>query len=85
MGISPEDLKSVVPYIGTWIETVWGCKEVDSLAVVPYIGTWIETPRFIRLPLTIDVVPYIGTWIETKKSASVIRIALGRTLYRYVD
>ena len=34
---------SVVPYIGTWIETsTW--KRIPFLfTVVPYIGTWIET------------------------------------------
>ena len=34
---------SVVPYIGTWIETKEGLPKISSLRVVPYIGTWIET------------------------------------------
>ena len=36
----------VVPYIGTWIETVMSRLKDAGLNVVPYIGTWIETyPR----------------------------------------
>ena len=41
--LSALKLVSVVPYIGTWIETClegWGNAFV---IVVPYIGTWIET------------------------------------------
>ena len=37
------DRNSVVPYIGTWIETVWKESCVKTRYVVPYIGTWIET------------------------------------------
>ena len=38
------DLKvTVVPYIGTWIETLFGDSERGEEFVVPYIGTWIET------------------------------------------
>ena len=33
----------VVPYIGTWIETIGGWYVRISGLVVPYIGTWIET------------------------------------------
>ena len=33
----------VVPYIGTWIETVLQNLSVKRPEVVPYIGTWIET------------------------------------------
>ena len=33
----------VVPYIGTWIETVVMSRLRDAGLVVPYIGTWIET------------------------------------------
>ena len=41
-------IAEVVPYIGTWIETVaiMGKNTVGN--VVPYIGTWIETT--FRLP-----------------------------------
>ena len=34
---------AVVPYIGTWIETVMGGLFKMMEYVVPYIGTWIET------------------------------------------
>ena len=33
----------VVPYIGTWIETIVNMSVALILSVVPYIGTWIET------------------------------------------
>ena len=33
----------VVPYIGTWIETVLFLNDNIQMKVVPYIGTWIET------------------------------------------
>ena len=35
----------VVPYIGTWIETIAVGVAMIGLAVVPYIGTWIETHK----------------------------------------
>ena len=35
---------TVVPYIGTWIETIRIKPEFGLRFVVPYIGTWIETP-----------------------------------------
>ena len=34
---------AVVPYIGTWIETIAVGVPMIGPAVVPYIGTWIET------------------------------------------
>ena len=34
---------TVVPYIGTWIETYFRSREQYLKSVVPYIGTWIET------------------------------------------
>ena len=34
---------NVVPYIGTWIETLTLNRVEQVLLVVPYIGTWIET------------------------------------------
>ena len=36
----------VVPYIGTWIETLKEDMSKMSFEVVPYIGTWIETFLF---------------------------------------
>ena len=38
----------VVPYIGTWIETIRIKPEFGLRFVVPYIGTWIETLGLIR-------------------------------------
>ena len=35
--------RKVVPYIGTWIETMNTEKVKPWDRVVPYIGTWIET------------------------------------------
>ena len=37
----------VVPYIGTWIETLEDIVGLQKTLVVPYIGTWIETERRI--------------------------------------
>ena len=41
-------MDEVVPYIGTWIETLK--KQIEALEkmVVPYIGTWIETCQHPR-------------------------------------
>ena len=55
----------VVPYIGTWIETVSMIARVAKALVVPYIGTWIETMIARVAKALALVVPYIGTWIET--------------------
>ena len=33
----------VVPYIGTWVETITIIVVKLSKSVVPYIGTWVET------------------------------------------
>ena len=41
---------SVVPYIGTWIETPEAHLSIVVSNVVPYIGTWIETERWTVLP-----------------------------------
>ena len=55
----------VVPYIGTWIETIGKTVTLHGASVVPYIGTWIETTLFRKSRKATSVVPYIGTWIET--------------------
>ena len=55
----------VVPYIGTWIETLIPGVGGFLGGVVPYIGTWIETNLDIIWGTYDKVVPYIGTWIET--------------------
>ena len=63
---------TVVPYIGTWIETMKVKETGTAEHVVPYIGTWIETPQQGVAPLVGLVVPYIGTWIETDEIADAI-------------
>ena len=75
----------VVPYIGTWIETLEMSGVSLSDRVVPYIGTWIETGCIFGFRRVKFVVPYIGTWIETKCNIRLISILISRTLYRYVD
>ena len=37
--------KTVVPYVGTWIEIEIPSVFADLLDVVPYVGTWIEMCR----------------------------------------
>ena len=56
----------VVPYIGTWIETIASPAALVVMRVVPYIGTWIETFTVNNRRAHPKVVPYIGTWIETR-------------------
>ena len=75
---------SVVPYIGTWIETQKAKKRIQNRNVVPYIGTWIETKANADAAGYVWVVPYIGTWIETREQ-EVAETTKCRTLYRYVD
>ena len=43
-------LASVVPYIGTWIETETWSRTANLDRVVPYIGTWIETIKSLCVP-----------------------------------
>ena len=57
---------TVVPYIGTWIETSMRNVPFVTCPVVPYIGTWIETGIGAKKRQEAAVVPYIGTWIETE-------------------
>ena len=65
-------LHDVVPYIGTWIETVSMIARVAKALVVPYIGTWIETIGANKRQKRAIVVPYIGTWIETISSVAFL-------------
>ena len=55
----------VVPYAGTWIETVDIKTSIHKSGVVPYAGTWIETQVRMDYVYQARVVPYAGTWIET--------------------
>ena len=75
----------VVPYIGTWIETLKRMDILNAGGVVPYIGTWIETLIKHGQSPAKPVVPYIGTWIETPPNNTLLINDLCRTLYRYVD
>ena len=75
----------VVPYAGTWIETVLGDYDKEGGAVVPYAGTWIETRILRRTGLTGQVVPYAGTWIETGMYTTLKVGANGRSLRGNVD
>ena len=43
----------VVPYIGTWIETIGKTVTLHVASVVPYIGTWIETDGNLKDGLTV--------------------------------
>ena len=36
----------VVPYRGTWVETLSALERALYLCVVPYRGTWVETDKF---------------------------------------
>ena len=78
--------ESVVPYIGTWIETQAAKRRImQARRVVPYIGTWIETGLQENYYKGGNVVPYIGTWIETEIHFIYKSWQPSRTLYRYVD
>ena len=55
----------VVPYAGTWIETMLHKNWELASEVVPYAGTWIETILPKKILIVCIVVPYAGTWIET--------------------
>ena len=57
----------VVPYAGTWIETLSRKSSSFFSNVVPYAGTWIETTEANLYNKQEIVVPYAGTWIETGK------------------
>ena len=51
----------VVPYVGTWIETVLLRLMNITYKVVPYVGTWIETlPRgYCHKPLCRTLCRYV--------------------------
>ena len=35
--------KEVAPYVGAWIETLYGEENEIETCVAPYVGAWIET------------------------------------------
>ena len=56
----------VVPYIGTWIETIIGCK-CDGKALGRTLYRYVDWNRRGQISVASGtVVPYIGTWIETQ-------------------
>ena len=77
-------ISSVVPYIGTWIETEQRELPYMTEGVVPYIGTWIETSdNAIKMSgLESYLIQVRGLKLTWKKGST---FALRRTLYRYVD
>ena len=57
---------TVVPLVGTWIETYRSRNFSIAVNVVPLVGTWIETRTcHKKLFEKCIVVPLVGTWIET--------------------
>ena len=68
-------ISSVVPLVGTWIETLDLMVLFQGvLRVVPLVGTWIETSiRFLSLE-PLFVVPLVGTWIETLPCNYIIHL-----------
>ena len=76
---------SVVPLVGTWIETTWIKHKWTSGRVVPLVGTWIETSVSDIEKLAYAVVPLVGTWIETTICSVICRIAFGRSPRGNVD
>ena len=75
----------VVPYAGTWIETVSLKTFCDKIIVVPYAGTWIETVNDLGAKAKAAVVPYAGTWIETAARKSELSHQSCRSLRGNVD
>ena len=68
---------SVVPYIGTWIETtVWviGLTIMSRRTLYRYVD-WNLYCTSIAIKWII-VVPYIGTWIETRSKRLLLSIAV---------
>ena len=85
LDIPGTDHQSVVPYIGTWIETVSMIARVAKALVVPYIGTWIETIWMFakaEYPDCRTLYRYVDWNYKTSVDPPEL---LRRTLYRYVD
>ena len=59
-------MPDVVPYRGTWVETVKAVDNINEVGVVPYRGTWVETGIITDNFILDSVVPYRGTWVETE-------------------
>ena len=57
--------KTVAPYVGAWIETIYCSKYAVKQVVAPYVGAWIETLNTPPCCFDVRVAPYVGAWIET--------------------
>ena len=76
---------TVVPYIGTWIETKKEGEVTSLNIVVPYIGTWIET-GLMRIELLGGTSRTLYRYVDWNiLSRTDISGTNSRTLYRYVD
>ena len=76
----------VVPYIGTWIETLLSLVIGVSSLVVPYIGTWIETIDDTDIAYKITFCRTLYRYVDWNYCKhSLNPLIAGRTLYRYVD
>ena len=76
----------VVPYIGTWIETL--VRPIITYGIASRtLYRYVDWNPVISMKWTRrkGVVPYIGTWIETRNVRHFLRSTRSRTLYRYVD
>ncbi len=65
----------VTPYVGVWIEIVYGgcCGTLGD--VTPYVGVWIEITLPGLCTVSADVTPYVGVWIEIVSLSSVYTLA----------
>ena len=76
---------SVVPLVGTWIETDTLSEDKKFVYVVPLVGTWIETEGRITGAFKKIVVPLVGTWIETQIALPISPSGTGRSPRGNVD
>ena len=54
----------VVPYVGTWIEIIFGSKQYYKSSSRSLRGNVDRNLAMPKLGQIIVVVPYVGTWIE---------------------
>ena len=57
---------AVVPYAGTWIETLWHTERHELCQSFPTRERGLKRLLPTLLPCRRFVVPYAGTWIETE-------------------
>ena len=61
-----EELETVTPLAGVWIETVIINCEDTHFGVTPLAGVWIETAGQDTADAVNFVTPLAGVWIETR-------------------